>query len=215
MKAGILWDLDGTLLDTLDDLTNSVNHALRVFDYPLRTREEVRAFVGNGAKQLICRAVPENAPWEPVLQAFQRHYFSHCQDQTRPYPGILSALQTLGRRYPMAVVSNKPDTAVKELCGIWFPGVSGLGECPDLPRKPAPDMLKKAMRELGVDTCVYVGDSETDVLTAKNADVPCLSVLWGFRNRETLAAAGAENFCEKPEYLPEMLEKIIGEAYGK
>lgn len=215
MKAGILWDLDGTLLDTLDDLADGVNYALQLYGYPTRTREEIRSFVGNGVKQLICRAVPEKAPWEPVLATFQQYYFDHCQDKTAPYPGILDALQTLGAKYPMAVVSNKPDTAVKDLCSRWFPGIYGLGEAADLPRKPAPDMVKKAMQELGIDGCVYVGDSETDVLTAKNAGVPCLSVLWGFRSEEELKNAGAAHFCARPEELTEILDRMIGEYYGK
>lgn len=215
MKIGILWDLDGTLLDTLDDLTDAVNYALAFYGYPLRTREEVRGFVGNGVRKLICRALPEDASVEPVLATFQQYYFDHCQEKTAPYPGVLDALQILGERYPMAVVSNKLDGAVKDLCSRWFPGIYGLGERADLPRKPAPDMVKKAMQELGVDSCVYVGDSEPDVLTAKNAGVPCLSVLWGFRSEEELKKAGAVHFCAQPEELKEILDKMIGEHYGK
>ena len=214
MKIGVLWDLDGTLLDTLDDLADSVNFALQSCGYPLRTRDEVRQFVGHGVQNLICRAVPENAPWEPAFGVFRQHYAIHCQDKTQPYAGIPEVLNRLRGKYPMAVVSNKLDGAVKELCQRWFPGVYGLGESPALPRKPAPDMLKKAMQELSVDACIYVGDSETDVQTAKNADVPCLSVLWGFRSREALENAGAVHFCEKTENLIAILEKMIGEIYG-
>jgi len=215
MKIGILWDLDGTLLDTLDDLTDGVNYALKANGHPLRTREEVRSFVGNGVKRLICLAVPENAPFEPVLATFQQYYFDHCREKTAPYPGVLEALQILSQKYPMAVVSNKPDPAVKELCALWFPGIYGLGEGEGLPRKPAPDMVNKAMAALGVDGCVYVGDSETDVLTAKNAGVPCLSVLWGFRSEEELKKAGGAHFCARPEELAEILDRMIGEYYGK
>ena len=215
MKIGILWDLDGTLLDTLGDLTDAVNYALRRCGYPERTQAEVRRFVGNGVGRLMECAVPENTPWAKALEIFKEYYYSHCQNKTVPYPGILDALALLGQKYPMAVVSNKPDAAVKTLCGAVFPGLYALGEGANLPRKPAPDMVRRAMAALGVDACVYVGDSETDVLTAKNAAVPCLSVFWGFRDRETLAAAGAAYFCEKPEKLPEMLEQIIGEIYGK
>lgn len=202
--TGVLFDLDGTLLDTLDDLADSTNFALRSFGYPERTREEVRRFVGNGAGLLIARAVPEGADPVPVLNAFRKHYQANCQIKTGPYPGILEALAQLN--YPMAIVSNKPDSAVKALCADYFPGIYALGESPDCPRKPAPDMVKKAMAAIGVDRCIYVGDSEVDVLTAKNAGVPCLSVLWGFRDREEI---GGSHFCEKPEDLPAMLEDIL------
>ncbi len=215
MKIGILWDLDGTLLDTLQDLADGTNYALRQFGYPERSLEEVRRFVGNGAGRLIARAVPEGADARPVLEAFFTFYNAHCQIQTRPYPGILDALAELGQRYPMAVISNKPDAAVKQLCRRYFPGLYALGEQPGCPRKPAPDMVYRGMAAIGVETCIYVGDSEVDVATAHNAGVPCLSVLWGFRNRGTLAAAGAEHWCESCQALPEMIDKIAGEINGK
>ena len=198
--TGILFDLDGTLLDTLEDLADSTNFALRAFGYPERSREEVRRFVGNGAALLIRRAVPENADPAPVLDTFRAHYQANCQNKTGPYPGIPEALAKLS--CPIAIVSNKPDPAVKALCADYFPGIYALGESPDCPRKPAPDMVKKAMDAIGVDRCVYVGDSEVDVLTAENAGVPCLSVLWGFRNREEI---GGTHYCEKPEDLPGMI----------
>ncbi|MBP3672725.1 MAG: HAD-IA family hydrolase [Oscillospiraceae bacterium] len=215
MKVGILWDLDGTLLDTLQDLTDGTNHALREHDLPERTVGEVRQFVGNGARKLIERAVDGRADVDKVLESFYSYYNAHCQEKTAPYPGILDALEELGKQYPMAVVSNKPDSAVKPLCGQYFPGVYARGESIDCPRKPAPDMVYKAMEAVGVETCIYVGDSEVDVATAKNAKVPCLSVLWGFRDKEVMVEAGAKYFCEKPEELPEMIEKIVGEVYGK
>lgn len=212
MQVGILWDLDGTLLDTLQDLADSTNHALRECKLPERTIEEVRQFVGNGARRLIVQAVPEGsneALTEQVLAAFYRYYNTHCRMKTQPYGGIPEALNRLGRRYPMAIVSNKPDTAVKNLCADYFPGLYARGESPDCPRKPAPDMVFWAMETLGVDTCVYVGDSEVDVATAKNAGVPCLSVLWGFRDRSVLLAAGASHFCPAPEKLDNSIEEII------
>ena len=215
MKVGILWDLDGTLLDTLQDLADGTNHALREHDLPERTVDEVRQFVGNGARKLIERAVDGRADVNKVLESFYSYYNAHCQEKTAPYPGILDALEELGKQYPMAVVSNKPDSAVKPLCGQYFPGVYARGESIDCPRKPAPDMVYKAMEAVGVETCIYVGDSEVDVATAKNAKVPCLSVLWGFRDKEVMVEAGAKYFCEKPEELPEMIEKIVGEVYGK
>jgi len=207
MKIGILWDLDGTLLDTLDDLADSVNHVLTEFGYPGRTREEVRRFVGNGAFRLITLAVPEGADPEPVFARFQSHYAGHCQIKTRPYEGIRHALAQL--EYPMAVVSNKPDGAVKTLCAQYFPNLYARGESSDCPRKPAPDMVLKAMADIGVEKCIYVGDSEVDVLTARNAGVPCLSVLWGFRDREELESAGGRNFCGETADLPRKLEEMI------
>lgn len=209
MKTGILWDLDGTLLDTLEDLADGVNVALRHFGYPERTIEEVRRFVGNGARRLIERAVPDGADVDAVLEAFRSYYDAHCQVKTKPYDGIMEALEKLGKQYPMAVVSNKPDAAVASLCVDYFPGLYARGESADCPRKPAPDMVCKAMESIGVERCIYVGDSEVDVLTAKNAGVPCLSVLWGFRDREEIEAAGGSHFCENPAQLVEKLEEMI------
>ena len=209
MKIGILWDLDGTLLDTLEDLADGVNYALAQFGYPARTREEVRRFVGNGAFNLIRRAVPEGTDPAPVFEVFHAYYNAHCQIKTRPYPGILDALAQLGRKYPMAVVSNKPDSAVKPLCEQYFPGLYARGESADCPRKPAPDMVHRAMADICVEKCIYVGDSEVDVLTAKHAGVPCLSVLWGFRDRQEIAQAGGMHFCETVADLPRMLEEMI------
>ena len=199
MKTGILFDLDGTLLDTLADLADSVNHVLASFGYPPRTVEEVRQFVGNGAARLIAQAVPEGANPAPVLAAFQPYYSAHCQIKTKPYEGIPEALAVLGARHPLAIVSNKPDAAVKTLCADIFPGIYARGESPDCPRKPAADMVYKAMASIGADTCIYVGDSDVDVLTANNAGVPCLSVLWGFRGEAELTAAGADVLAAKPE----------------
>ncbi len=208
MKIGILWDLDGTLLDTLGDLTDSVNYALTQFGYPQRTMEEVRRFVGNGAGQLIRLAVPEGEDPKPVLDCFQAHYATHCQIKTKAYDGIPEALEQL-RIHPMAVVSNKPDFAVKSLCAQYFPGIYARGESADCPRKPAPDMVLKAMADIGVERCIYVGDSEVDVRTAENAGVPCLSVLWGFRDREEIATAGGTHFCENIRDLAQKLEEMI------
>ena len=208
-KTGILFDLDGTLLNTLEDLADSVNHVLADFGYSGRTLEEVRQFVGNGAGRLIARAVPAGADPVPVLAAFQAYYAAHCQIKTRPYDGIPEALGRLGQKYPIAIVSNKPDIAVKALCAGLFPGILAMGESAGCPRKPAPDMVRKAMEAIGADTCVYVGDSEVDVLTAKKAGVPCLSVLWGFRSRTDIEAAGGTHFCEAPALLEEKIEEIL------
>lgn len=212
MKTGILFDLDGTLLNTLEDLLDATNYALAQCGYPLRTLPELRRFVGNGAENQIRMSLPEGASPEEVqrvLKIYKPYYTEHCQVKTRPYDGIWESLAILKEKYPIAVVSNKPDAAVKALCGQMFPGIFALGEAPDCPRKPAPDMVHKACRAIGVDTCVYVGDSEVDVRTAKNAGVPCLSVLWGFRDREDIEAAGGQYFCESPAQLTEKIEEII------
>ena len=212
MKTGILFDLDGTLLNTLEDLLDATNYALAQCGYPARTLSELRRFVGNGAENQIRMSLPAWASPEEVqrvLKIYKPYYTEHCQVKTRPYDGIWESLAILKEKYPIAVVSNKPDAAVKTLCGQMFPGIFALGEAPDCPRKPAPDMVHKACRAIGVDTCVYVGDSEVDVRTAKNAGVPCLSVLWGFRDREDIEAAGGQYFCESPAQLTEKIEEII------
>ena len=212
MKTSILFDLDGTLLNTLEDLLDATNYALEVCGYPKRTLPELRRFVGNGAENQIRMSLPAGASPEEVqrvLKIYKPYYTDHCQVKTRPYDGIWESLAILKEKYPIAVVSNKPDAAVKALCGQMFPGIFALGEAPDCPRKPAPDMVHKACRAIGVDTCVYVGDSEVDVRTAKNAGVPCLSVLWGFRDREDIEAAGGQYFCESPAQLTEKIEEII------
>ena len=211
MKTAVLFDLDGTLLDTLGDLHAAVNHVLREFGYPERTVEEVCRFVGNGAERLIRLAVPEGEDPMPVLAAFQIYYAAHCDILTKPYGGIPEALSVLGEEYPLAVVSNKPDRAVKELAKIYFPALYARGESTDCPRKPAPDMVHKAMEAIGADRCVYVGDSDVDILTAKNAGVPCLSVTWGFRGEEELRAAGATYFCHTPADLPATIQQIMKE----
>lgn len=205
MSIGFLFDLDGTLLNTLEDLADGTNHALASFGYPRRTLEEVRRFVGNGAANLIAQAVPAGRDPAPVLKAFQAYYPTHCRIKTAPYPGVPEALAELRKKYPIAIVSNKPDAAVKPLCAHYFPGIFALGETAGCPRKPDPAMVRKAMEAIGVTDCVYVGDSEVDVLTAKNAGVPCLSVLWGFRDREQI---GGSRYCETVDRLVPMLEEM-------
>lgn len=207
-----MFDLDGTLLNTLEDLTDSVNYALAQYGCPPRSLEEVREFIGNGARKLIERSLPglENDPAvEDVLATYQAYYKTHSQIKTRPYEGIVETLAALREKYPIAIVSNKPDAATKVLCKEFFGDVYARGESTDCPRKPAPDMLQKAMEIIGVDTCIYVGDSEPDVLTAKNLGVKCLSVLWGFRDQETLWSVGARYFCDDPRKLPEILEQMM------
>ena len=206
----MIFDLDGTLLDTLADLHDSVNYALEQAGLPGRSMLEIRRFVGNGARNLIAQVVAGRADVEEVLAVYQKQYASHCQDKTAPYLGIPQALEQL-REYPMAIVSNKPDAATKRLCAEYFPGISAWGETPDCPRKPAPDMVFRAMKALGVSAGIYIGDSEVDVITAENAGIPCVSVLWGFRDREEIEIQGGMYFCDDPEQLPEMIDRIAGE----
>ena len=210
--SAIIFDLDGTLLNTLDDLTDATNAALTHFGCKERTKEEVRSIVGNGAERLIRQALPgkeDDPDVAEVLSWYKDFYAAHAQIKTRPYAGILEALAAVKAEFPVAVVSNKPDEATKLLCKQYFGDVYALGEGSAMPRKPAPDMVHRAMQVLGTDRCVYVGDSEVDVLTAQNAGVPCLSVLWGFRDRETLLQAGAEHFCEKPADLFDTLKEMM------
>ena len=210
--TAVLFDLDGTLLNTLDDLVDATNATLSHFGCPQRTWEEVRQFVGNGAERLIRLALPGKAD-DPdvyeVLSYYKDYYAAHSQIKTRPYAGILEALHAVRQEYPVAIVSNKPDNAVKILCAQYFGDTYALGESDICPRKPAPDMVHKALKAIGAETCIYVGDSEVDVLTAKNAGVPCLSVLWGFRDRDTLLEAGAEHFCENPADLLNKLREMM------
>lgn len=210
--TAILFDLDGTLLNTLDDLADAVNATLTYFGCPVRTTEEVRQFVGNGAERLIRLALPGNAD-DPdvsqVLSYFKDYYAAHAQIKTCPYDGVLEALAEIQKEFPVAIVSNKPDGAVKLLCKQYFGDIYALGESGQCPRKPAPDMVHKAMDAIGAQSCIYVGDSEVDVLTAQNAGVPCLSVLWGFRDRNVLEEAGATHFCEDPKDLLKALKEMI------
>ena len=210
MKTGILFDLDGTLLDTLEDLLDATNYALAAFGHPGRTLRELRRFVGNGAENQIRLSLPDDnkEDLQKVLAVYKPYYTDHCQIKTRPYDGVLSALKTLGETYPVAIVSNKPDAAVKSLCADYFPGIYALGEAPGCPRKPAADMVFKAMKETGVESCVYVGDSEVDVLTAKNAGVPCVCVLWGFRGRAGMEAVGGKIYCDNTAELAETIRCV-------
>lgn len=219
MALGILFDLDGTLLNSLEDLKATVNYTMSQFGFAHRTLEEVRSFVGTGARNLVRKSLPDGADEKLVddaLKIYQAYYAIHSCDNTAPYDGIMSALSGICARYPVAIVSNKPDGAVKDLCKLYFPGVAAWGESAALPRKPAPDMLYAAMRELGVTQCIYVGDSETDIETAKNTNIPCLSVLWGFRDRQCLLSAGGKYFCDHPSELEKKIEEVVNkEFYGK
>ena len=206
-----IFDLDGTLLDTLGDLAASVNYAMRTHGMPEHSVDEVRLFVGNGVRRLMERAVPGGAAhpaFEAAFATFRRHYMEHSLDTTRPYEGIPELLQELKRRGGhTAVVSNKFDAATKELCRHFFPDTIdvavGEHEAEGIRKKPAPDTVLQALSQLGVgqEGAVYVGDSDVDIQTARNSGMPCISVLWGFRNREFLLAHGAETFVSQPSEL--------------
>lgn len=202
----IIFDLDGTLLDTLTDIAEGTNHALRVNGFPERTRDEIRSFVGNGAGKLIERAVPDGqagAVLEQVRQSFDGYYKVHCKDHTGPYPGIMEMLEKLAQGgYTLGVVSNKPDFAVQELIPEYFPGIfaSVTGEREGIAKKPAPDLIWEAMKNLHADAAetVYVGDSEVDLEAAANAGVACISVAWGFKGRKFLEKHHAGMIIEEP-----------------
>lgn len=216
MKIGIIFDLDGTLLDSLADLHHAVNHTLVQHGCPERSVDEIRRFLGEGARLLISRSLPgkeNDPPFEQVFDDYIAYYAQVCErGTTRPYAGIDEALAQL-KQYPMAVVSNKPDASTKKLCKDCFGDMYALGVTDALPKKPAPDMVYEAMKALGVEKCIYVGDSETDVQTAANAGVPCLSVLWGFRDQDELVDAGGKYFCEKTSDLPELIQTIIEKEF--
>lgn len=216
MIQGVIFDLDGTLLNTLDDLCDSTNYALKQFGYPARTLDEVRSFVGNGVKKLIERAIPNgcaNENFEKCLAVFKEHYKQNMYNKTSPYSGVLNMLKELRiKGIKIAVVSNKFDGAVKELCQKYFGNLVqvaiGENEAAGVRKKPAPDSVFKAIKELqiSVDSVIYVGDSETDVQTAKNAEINCIGCTWGFRSREVLAREGATYIIDTPD---EIL-KIVG-----
>ena len=213
MKTAVLFDLDGTLLDTLQDLTDATNHTLRHFGYPEKTAAEMRYIIGSGAYFQLQAAMNgdlRGRDMEEIYRHYRDYYDVHATDKTCPYGGVVEALTALKEKYPVGIVSNKPDAVVRDLCARFFPGVYALGERADLrPRKPAPDMVKKALEELGADRCVYVGDTQIDVETAKNAGAKCLCVLWGFRDQDQLEAAGAEHFCETAQTLEQKITELM------
>ena len=222
MYKTYIFDLDGTLLDTLQDLADSVNYALRQFGMPEHSLDDIRRFVGNGVRLLMERAVPDgaqNPQFEEVFATFRQYYMQHSLDTTRPYDGIVETiheLKQLGCR--LAVVSNKMMAATQELVAHFFPDIEvaiGEHEAAGIRKKPAPDTVFEALRQLGTlpaahpglavggspaDT-VYVGDSDVDIATARNSGLPCISVLWGFRDRPFLEAHGATAFIEHPRDL--------------
>ena len=208
----MIFDLDGTLLDTIEDLTDSVNHALRLHGFPERTMTEVRRFVGNGASRLIELSIPDglaNPLFEACLAGFRDHYAENMQ-KTRPYPGIPELLTRLSEQsFRLAIVSNKPDAAAKALSREWFGALIDvvIGESAGIPKKPDPATVHMALKALcsAPSSCAYIGDSEVDVQTARNAGIPFIGVTWGFRDRETLIHSGAERLVDTPGELAGLL----------
>ena len=217
MYRTVIFDLDGTLLDTLDDLTASVNFALTSFSLPKREKEEVRAFVGNGIAKLIARAIGYEHPnFAEIFQTFREHYGAHCQDKTKEYDGITPLLKELkARGVHTAVVSNKADFAVKKLAEDYFPDLLqeavGENEAAGIAKKPAPDSLLAVMKNLNAEqsTTVYVGDSEVDIQTAKNAGVDCISVVWGFKDEAFLKTNGAKILIKEPFEILEFCKEGV------
>ncbi|MBP3477821.1 MAG: HAD-IA family hydrolase [Lachnospiraceae bacterium] len=214
----VVFDLDGTLLNTLEDLADSVNYAMRQYGLPEHTLEEVRAYVGNGVAKLIERSIPHGTDhpyYEQILDSFKTHYALHCEDKTCPYEGIMELLSQLKEQnFRMAIVSNKFDGAVKKLNKKYFNRFISvaIGESATVQRKPAPDTVYQALAELNADAsqAVYVGDSEVDRQTAANVPMTCISVTWGFRTREQLLESGASDACmiKTPQELLPLLLRL-------
>lgn len=209
MTKAIVFDLDGTLLDTLTDLAASTNYALRSCGMPEHSIDDVRRFVGNGVRMLMTRAVPDgesNPRFDEAFSVFRQHYMQHCLDTTCPYPGIMEALARLKEKGMMlAIVSNKMQAATEELRQHFFSQYIdvAIGESAAIRKKPAPDTVNEALRLLGIshEEAIYVGDSDVDIDTARAAMMPCTSVLWGFRDRQFLLNHGATRLLSSPEEL--------------
>lgn len=211
-----VFDMDGTILDTLADLHLSVNHILVEAGFPERSLEEVRQFVGNGIHKLIERAVPEGTSEEKIDELFENmlaYYKDHCTEHTAPYEGIPELIDTLkAGGIKVAVVSNKAHTAVQKLCEQYFKGqfMVAVGDRPGALRKPAPDSVNAVLTELGVnrEDAVYIGDSDVDVQTAKNANMDCIGVDWGFRGEKFLRSYGCDNIVFSPKEIAEQLLSV-------
>jgi phosphoglycolate phosphatase len=211
----ILFDLDGTLLDTLEDLADSMNYALKFLRYPELSIDQVRRFVGNGVGRLVELSLPDgksNPDYETCLNLFRDHYNKNMKNKTKPYEGITELLEKMYGQYRMAIVSNKFDKAVKDLAKTYFhPFITvAIGESEAIKKKPAPDMVQKALEELGAkkEEAVYVGDSEVDVKTSSNAGLRFIGVSWGFREPQILRDLGAVTVIDKPEELLRLIEKF-------
>lgn len=218
MMTTIIFDLDGTLMNTLEDLHNSVSYALREAGLQPNDKQDTRRFLGNGIRNLVNKSVMQSKPdadealKERVFATFRAYYVAHSMDRTAPYQGIPEVLKECKERgYMTAIVSNKLDPAVKDLHRAFFADTIdiAIGETPAVKRKPAPDMVNKAIRQLSLlhgrtiqkEECIYVGDSEVDLLTAENSGLPCISVSWGFRDKDFLLQCGAKTIIDRPNEL--------------
>ena len=215
MYKAVLFDMDGTVLDTVGDLTDAINVSLEKFGFPARSQEEVKSFLGKGPAHFVNCAVPEGtdaATKQQVLAFYEPYYDSHCQIRTAPYPGIMDLLKTLkARGIRLAVISNKQEPAVKALAEQHFAGLLELavGTSPRIRCKPDPSAVLAAMAELGVEKeeTLYVGDMDVDLNTARNAGIDCVGVAWGFLGRTKLEALGAERIADNMEQLREFILK--------
>ena len=215
MNKMVIFDLDGTLLDTLDDLCNSVNYSLRTNNFPERSLAEVRTFVGNGIRLLIERSVPEGTSKELIdktFECFKTYYAVHCNDKTKTYPGVMDMLKELKKNgYKIAVLSNKAQYAVTKLCDIYFNNLldDAVGARENVAKKPSHDALYICAENnnINLNNVIYVGDSDVDVATANNAGVKGIAVTWGFRSRELLIKCGAENLADNTDELLQILLK--------
>lgn len=214
MRKLVIFDLDGTLLYTLEDLMHSVNFSLDLFGYETKTLEEVSSYVGNGVEYLMRQATPRDIDEKEFglcYACFKDHYSKHCCENTRPYDGIVETLSILKERgVKVGIVSNKFQSAAEDVCEHYFNGLYDVvkGESDDCRRKPAPDGINMICSQYGVDNdeVIFFGDSEVDVKTAENAGVYCVSVLWGYRDRETLTEHGAKLFIENPLDIVDMID---------
>ena len=227
-KIAVLFDLDGTLLDTLDDITDAINYVIGKYGYMPRSRAHIRSFLGNGAKKLIERAIySKNGELDTVAEdkelvnrchlEFREYYKENVSVKTKAYDGIYNVLDRLcDKNVPVGVVSNKPDASVRKLCDIHFPKYfkAALGENEKRVRKPDPKPIYEAMELLEADRAIYVGDSEADIMAARNADIPCISVTWGFRDKQLLIDEGAVNLVDDAKELFDALEKLLGINLG-
>ena len=213
----VIFDLDGTLLDTLEDLTDSCNKTMNTLGLPEHTIDEVRTFVGNGLGVLIEKAIPDgknNPLYEKAFSLMRENYAQNWQNKTRPYDGVLDLIAKLNERgIKTGIVSNKPDEQVKELAELYFKGFikkeAAVGEKESLGihRKPAPDSVYEVMKQLNAEkaNCVYVGDSDVDLATARNAGIPCISVAWGFKTEAFLRSLNAQTIIHSPEEVLDLI----------
>lgn len=222
MKTTLIFDLDGTLMNTLDDLHDSVSYALREARLQPNAKQDTRRYLGNGIRNLVNRSVEQTCPTadealkDRVFDTFRSYYVAHSMDKTAPYKGVEEMLKECKKRgFLTAIVSNKLDPAVKDLHKVFFADVVdvAIGETKAVRRKPAPDMVDEAIRQLSLlqgtpikkEECIYIGDSEVDLQTARNSELPCISVSWGFRERNFLVEQGAKVIIDRPEQLFEYL----------